>query len=288
MERKNRWGIICLLILIIVLLSGCSSKEEIRFKKVTEIPVDNEVNTCSLIESVNGKQITKFDWDGNRIIIEGDAIICPVIDTSMIGKKTLIFTFRDEKYPLEVDIIDDKKPVMGYEDKEILLNKGDHENVLLQKLDIQDEHSKVKTVIKGSIDYEKEGKYPVMIHAEDESGNVLEKEITVIIQKEEKTERQEESKQNKSSETNGNQQKHSQQQSEAIPPQSQNSEQDHTTVITAENRMFLFSEGYDYDSCYQASLSYAKAMVAQGKANGYTCTPVKDGKEYIGYQVIFK
>lgn len=241
-----------------------------------------------MIESVNGKQITKFDWDGNRIIIEGDAIICPVLDTSRIGKKTLIFTFRDEKYPLEVDIIDVKKPVMGYEDKEIILTAGDDENVLLQKLDIQDEHSKVKTVIRGSIDYEKEGKYPVMIHAEDESGNVLEKEITVIIQKEEKTERQEESKQNKSSETNGNQQKHSQQQSEAVPPQSQNSGQDHATAITAENRMFLFSEGYDYDSCYQASLSYAKAMVAQGKANGYTCTPVKDGKEYIGYQVIFK
>lgn len=286
MERRNRSILICS---ALVLLCACSSKEDIEFKQDRKIPVDSEINSCTLIESVNGKKITKFDWDGDRIIVEGDAIICPILDTSEIGNKTLIFSYKDEEYPLEVDIIDDKKPVMKYKSNEIILNTDDNENDLLQKLAISDEHSGIeKLLVEGEINYDKAGKYSIMIHAEDKSGNVLKKEIMVTIQEEEKTERHEESKQNKSSETNENQQKHSQQQSEAVPPQSQNSGQDHATAITAENRMFLFSEGYDYDSCYQASLSYAKAMVAQGKANGYTCTPIKDGKEYIGYQVIFK
>ena len=286
MERRNRSILICS---ALVLLCACSSKEDIGFKQDRKIPVDSEINSCTLIESVNGKKITKFDWDGDRIIVEGDAIICPILDTSEIGNKTLIFSYKDEEYPLEVDIIDDIKPVMGYKSNELILNISDSEKDLLQKLDISDEHSAIeKLFVEGKINYDQAGKYPVRIHAEGESGNVLEKEITVIIQKEEKTEKQKETKTNEETETGNHQQKYTEQQNDVPPQQSQGNGQNHQNAATAENKMFLFSEGYDYDSCYQAGISYAKEMVAQGKANGYTCTPIKDGKEYIGYQVIFK
>lgn len=249
--------------------------------------MDSDVNTCSLVESVNGKKVTKFDWDGDRIVVEDDAIVCPVLDTHEMGKKTLIFTYRNGEYPLEINIIDDIKPVMGYKSNELILNISDSEKDLLQKLDISDEHSAIeKLFVEGKINYDQEGKYPVKIHAEDESGNVLEKEITVIIQKEEKTEKQKETKPNE--ETGNHQQKYTEQQNDVPPQQNQGNGQNHQNAAAAENKMFLFSEGYDYDSCYQAGISYAKEMVAQGKANGYTCTPIKDGKEYIGYQVIFK
>lgn len=274
---------------VLVLLSACTAKDDISFKNVTEIAVNSDVNTCSLVESVNGKKITKFDWDGERIVVEDDAIVCPVLDTHKIGKKTLIFTYRDGKYPLEINIIDDIKPVMGYKSNELILNISDSEKDLLQKLDISDEHSTIeKLLVEGEINYDQAGKYPVKIHAEDESGNVLEKEITVIIQKEEKTEKQKETKSNEETETGNHQQKYTEQQNDVPPQQSQGSGQNHQNAVTAENKIFLFSEGYDYDSCYQASLSYAKEMVAQGKASSYICMPIKDGKEYIGYQVMFK
>lgn len=286
MGRKNRLIMTCS---VLIILSACIAKDDISFKKVTEISVDSDVNTCSLVESVNGKKVTKFDWDGDRIVVEDDAIVCPVLDTHEMGKKTLIFTYRNGEYPLEINIIDDIKPVMGYKSNELILNISDREKDLLQKLDISDEHSAIeKLFVEGKINYDQAGKYPVKIHAEDESGNVLEKEITVIIQKEEKTEKQKETKPNEETETGNHQQKYTEQQNDVPPQQNQGNGQNHQNAATAENKMFLFSEGYDYDSCYQAGISYAKEMVAQGKANGYTCTPIKDGKEYIGYQVIFK
>ena len=58
--------------------------------------------------------------------------------------------------------------------------------------------------------------------------------------------------------------------------------------LTAENRRFLFSDGYDYESSYQAAVTYAQQMIKEHKANGYNCNPIRnDRQEYVGYEVVF-
>lgn len=273
-----------LILFILILLCGCSSKNDIiKFADDRKIQVGSEFNSCTLVEKVGDKKITKFDYDGNRILVnDEDAVTCPVVDTSKIGKREIRFKFKDKTYTIEIEIIDKLPPEISCKEKEIRLDTDNTETDFLGHIDVSDKDD--QTVIKVSgIEYGKSGTYTADVKATDSSGNVSKIQITVIVEEIKKAGKDIEATKKDlpvKDETNPPKQSSLDKPEEII-------EKD-PVKIKAENRRFLFSEGYDYASCYEAALSYAKAAMSNGMVNGYTCVPIKNGKEYIGYEVIFK
>lgn len=274
-----------LILFILILLCGCSSdNDEIKFSEIRTIQVGSEFNSCTLVEKVGDKEITKFDYDGNRILVnDKDAVTCPIIDTSKIGKREIRFKYKEKTYKVEIEIIDNQPPVISCKDKEIHISPNETEKELLNYIEINDNDEDTVVTFSG-IEFGKAGKYTVEVKAVDSSGNESKLQCDVII--EEIKESHDVVEPHENDPPVKNETESAGQSSTKKPEHTETKEQ--PIKVKAENRRFLFSEGYDYTSCYNAALSYAKEVMANGLANGYTCEPIKAGKEYIGYEVVFK
>lgn len=274
-----------LILFILILLCGCSSdNDEIKFSENRTIQVGSEFNSCTLVEKVGNKEITKFDYDGNRILVnDRDAVTCPVVDTSKTGKREIRFKFKDKIYKIEVEIVDKTAPVINCKEKEIHISINETEKELLNYIEAIDYDEDTVVTVSG-IEYGKAGKYTIEVKAMDSSGNVSKLQCDVII--EEIKESHDDAEPHENDPPVKNETESAGQSSTKKPEHTETKEQ--PIKVKAENRRFLFSEGYDYTSCYNAALSYAKEAMANGLANGYTCEPIKSGKEYIGYEVVFK
>lgn len=274
-----------LILFILILLCGCSSdNDEIKFSENRTIQVGSEFNSCTLVEKVGNKEITKFDYDGNRILVnDRDAVTCPVVDTSKTGKREIRFKFKDKIYKIEVEIVDKTAPVINCKEKEIHISINETEKELLNYIEVIDYDEDTLVTVSG-IEYGKAGKYTIEVKAMDSSGNVSKLQCDVII--EEIKESHDAAEPHENDSPVKNETESAGQPSTKKPEHTETKEQ--PIKVKAENRHFLFSEGYDYTSCYNAALSYAKEAMANGLANGYTCEPIKSGKEYIGYEVVFK
>lgn len=273
-----------LILFILILLCGCSSENDIiKFSDDRKIQLGSEFNSCTLVEKVGDKEITKFDYDGNRILVDDeDAVTCPAVDASKIGKREIRFKFKDKTYMIEVEIIDKMPPVISCKEKEIYLDTDKIETDFLGHIDVSDGDDQTVITVSG-IEYGKSGTYTAEVKATDSSGNASKMQITVIIEEIKEADKDVETTKKDppvKNETDQPKQPSLDKTKEII--------ENDPVKIKAENRRFLFSEGYDYVSCYEAALSYAKAAMSNGMANGYTCEPIKNGKEYIGYIVIFK
>ncbi len=280
------------LILIAFLLSGCAANRcEIEFVTNTRIEAGIDYNACELVRSVNGKEITKFNLDGDRIIIDNDTVICPIVDTTVLGAKKVEFKYLDEIYEVTITVLDVTPPIFGIDKSVLKVQKGMNQKELIGFLNVHDDYSDFSISLEGNLDLNKLGEYDIKAIAKDDAGNCSEKSIHVIVEESanESTKREEKSINATapvnlpSNENNVNNNK----------PPLQNDVDDNTSQekkhLIAENRTFLFSEGYDYQTCYDAAISYAEEMIAQNKANGYDCTPIRnEQQEYIGYQVVFK
>lgn len=290
MTKRNKT--IFFFLLSLFFLVGCSHKEEIiEFSSETEIAAGSQYNSCLLVQSVEGKTITKFDMDGNRIVLnEDDTVICPHIDTSILGDQVIEYQFKNKTFLLTVTIIDKVAPIFNNSVDRIELRKGSSKADLIELLNITDEFSEYEVDIVGHIDFNIVGIYDVTIIAKDSEEN--ESELKLVIEiletqiKEEQTKPSDKNKDNKKEESNS---------SQNTKPESDSGHETNTNQpnsdyhLTAKNKTFLFSEGYDYNTCYEAAVNYAESMLVQGKAKGYTCTPIRNEKqEYIGYQVLFK
>lgn len=274
-----------LILFILILLCGCSSdNDEIKFSEIRTIQVGSKFNSCTLVEKVGDKEITKFDYDGNRILVnDEDAVTCPVVDTSKTGKRKIKFKFKDKIYEIEVEIVDKTAPVISCKEKEIHISTKETEKELLNYIEINDNDEDIVVTVSG-IEFGKAGKYTVEVKAVDSSGNESKLQCDVIIDEMKESHDVVEPHENNSPVKNETES--ASQSSTKKPENAETTEQ--PVKVKAENRRFLFSEGYDYTSCYNAALSYAKEVMANGLANGYTCEPIKAGKEYIGYEVVFK
>lgn len=274
-----------LILFILILLCGCSSdNDEIKFSENRTIQVGSEFNSCTLVEKVGDKEITKFDYDGNRILVnDRDAVTCPVVDTSKTGKREIRFKFKDKIYKIEVEIVDKTAPVINCKEKEIHISINETEKEILNYIEVVDYDEDIVVTVSG-IEYGKAGKYTIEVKAMDSSGNVSKLQCDVII--EEIKESHDDAEPHENDPPIKNEIESAGQSSTKKPEHTETKEQ--PIKVKAENRRFLFPEGYDYTSCYNAALSYAKEAMANGLANGYTCEPIKNGKEYIGYEVVFK
>ena len=165
-----------ILILSILFLFGCSSKEK-EVVLITNINVNK--NTLEYYEKVN-----LYDL----ISIENGTITSEnyQIDTKTLGDKELTINYKDSKnkelaYKFTIKI-DDTTPPLIFASKKYSAEKNDKKFNLLDKVVCGDNYDReMKCEIEGSYDINKLGEYPVKIKTTDTHGNTTYKDTTVVV-----------------------------------------------------------------------------------------------------------
>lgn len=277
--------------ILVLLLFGCTTqKSKIEFIENNKIEAGSSFNTCTLVKSVNDIEITKFHMDGNRIILDEDnTVICPSVDTAKLGNQTINFLINDKNYSYTIDVVDKTAPIIKYKEEKIEVQQGCTREDFFKKLEIRDSYSEFKTDIKGELNFDVPDIYNVEIIVEDSAGNKVKKKISVLVKKREDKRTQTKEYDKKTDATDEKEKQSISSQESDSSYSSEQKEQDNFENESIENKTFLFSEGYDYNTCYEKAVEYAESMINSGKVKGYTCIPIRNERqEYIGYEVVFK
>lgn len=282
-----------IIVSVLMLLTGCATKdEEIEFVEDLTIPAGSVFNSAGLVKTVNGQKITQFNLDGDRIISGEDTVICPLIDTSRLGSKTIQYIYNNHEIELTVEIVDASPPVFQEEKNELTVQAGISKDDLIEMMKVKDEYSSFSVILEGEMNLCESGTYHVAAIAKDEEDNEARKEYTIIVREESKQQDKITSETESVSRPAQTSSGHSDD-SAGFSHNDQNKQESSKPTkteihLTAENRRFLFSDGYEYESCYQAAVTYAQQMIKEHKANGYNCNPIRnDRQEYVGYEVVF-
>lgn len=126
--------------------------------------------------------------------------------------------------------------------------------------------------IKGNVDMDHSGTYPITIIAKDDSGNVRRKKLTVYVSEGSRPiaekDRKEETPQ-------------------ASVPDTKSKEQAPPSSASIQSRYFAFRERISRDATYQECMSYIATSLA-GKSGTGNCIVVDDANGvHIGYQASF-
>lgn len=257
-----------------------------------ELELDEEEATVnygdSFIPLEHVKSYTKED--GVELILPQE------IDTKKIGKQTLIYTVKNKmksvSKELVLNVVDGDSPVIKLNKKEVTLTRGEDEfscKAYLSSADDTVDGDLTDSVACASKDTddgkisEKKDKQTVEYSVKDKAGNVGTAELIlkfndpkpeptpVIIYQNSGSSGSGRTSNNGSS-GGGNSGYVAPQQPAPQQPAPQ-SQQSHGT------QYFMFSDGYDFDSAYNA-------CVAAGSAHGaYSCNPLMSDDIYTGYRL---
>lgn len=128
-DIQNSGGIIMkkIIILILILLTGCSPKNkqiDIVFVENAEFAKDSDVNSCTLIKSVNGEEMSIEKSLDLFIDIDGDRLSCAALDTSEVGGHKVLFNYKKQIFEAEYTVVDKEVPKI-IADEDIYLEPGE-------------------------------------------------------------------------------------------------------------------------------------------------------------------
>lgn len=288
---KQAYNIIGIL-LVILALSGCELREtvknEIIFIDKDTIEVDRNFNSCHLIEKVNDIEITDTMIDNNQIKLPNKEIIkCNTSNVEVkTGKLTFEFTYKKMNFKKEVTLVDRKAPEINSDD-EFIVEEGNEYFVLSNYIDVKDNFDdEVFIGYTGSYDLNKIGEYPIEIKAIDKSENESIKKVVVKVVDKEKeiitipNEPPIPSENNTNNSFGSNGEKN---QSQPKPQPKPNN-----NGYKARNKDFLFSEGYDKNSGFQACKNYLNAEMDKGHIGSGSCEPIQENGVYKGFRATFR
>jgi GH25 family lysozyme M1 (1,4-beta-N-acetylmuramidase) len=165
-----------ILILSILFLFGCSSKEK-EVVLITNINVNK--NTLEYYEKVNLYDLISIE---NGTIIDKDY----QINTKELGEKEITVNYKDSSdkestYKFTISINDTTSPLI-FASKKYSAEKNDKKFNLLDKVVCGDNYDReMKCEIEGSYDINKLGEYPVKIKTTDTHNNTTYKDTTVVV-----------------------------------------------------------------------------------------------------------
>ncbi len=184
MKKKMIISILVFLVLIIVICLGISIKKKLDIKKEEE-RIKNARIEVILVGDLEVPFLEKKKVSDFITSINGDIIEDYQIDTTSIGKKIISFEFINDEgikvpYSYEIEVKDVTPPTVllggSYRVK-----KGSTSKFINNILCGDDYDSNPKCEIVGEYDLNKEGTYPVVFKATDNSGNVTEKKFNLIV-----------------------------------------------------------------------------------------------------------
>lgn len=176
-------------VLFILILSGCSSEEEINIQlKTDQVEVMSDVNACDLVASVNGVEVIEDYITGNQIKLTDDknSIECPDFTPNRLGLYSLEYVYRNKIYSFNIHVVDTTPPELMLKDTVVEVEQGNPYFSIHSLYTVQDAFDDKPLVsILGSWDIETVGEYSVQITAKDSSGNENKQEMSIkVIEKE--------------------------------------------------------------------------------------------------------
>ena len=172
--------------LVLILLTGCSSKSadiDIIFMEGAEFAKDSDVNSCTLIKSINGEEVSIEKSLDLFVDINGDRLSCEELDTSKVGNQKILFNYKKQIFEAEYTVVDKEAPKI-IADEDIYLEPGEEFDIdkYIQFFD----NDEADGIVSGYIDLNSKGIYELTIQCTDKSNNYVEKKINVHVGKSDK------------------------------------------------------------------------------------------------------
>ena len=173
---------IVLIFIASIILSGCNKEHTLELNN-TKIDVNSNINSCTLIKSVDGVDVGEDAVLEDGKITTSNAIIqCTPIDTTVLGEQEVVYTIDDQMIAFQVEVVDDVAPEITIDD-EYTIAKGYELDILdmTQIEDNLDEYADLDISIDGEVDTSKAGDYSIIITVKDKAGNIASKDVLFKI-----------------------------------------------------------------------------------------------------------
>ncbi len=167
--RKRAIVLLVLIVAAVGLMIYLFNRPAIVFVDQTDIEINSSVDAASFIEKVRGHEKSEVKIDTSKV------------NTKKLGSYVIVYTLEDEKYELEVEVVDTKAPTFDIK-KDVKTDASGKlkANELVEN--IKDD-TKTKVYFKEDYDLTKTGKKEVTVVVEDEGENQTEKKTTLQIVK---------------------------------------------------------------------------------------------------------
>ena len=179
------------LLLLFLLLSGCQSRRhELLIEAPETIRVNETINACAFVKSVDGIQVEQRMQQGDQIIVNDRIIIgcSSSLTLSELGDYLLEYQIDERQTEgVTVKVIDDLAPEIKVSQKEYEVEEGNEYFDIANEVSFSDNYDKeFLHSIDHDIDISKPGDYRVSIYARDSSGNETRKSVLVKVVEKEK------------------------------------------------------------------------------------------------------
>lgn len=177
-------------LLIVLFLAGCSDKRhELILNYPGNIRVNETVNACSFVKSVDGIKIEEGMQQGDRIVVSEKLVIgCnSALTPEKLGDYLLEYEINEKKAKtVTLKVIDDLPPIINVRQEEYEVEQGNEYFDIENEVSFSDNYDeKFLCSIDHNINIDETGDYTVRIYAKDSSGNESRKEVPVkVIEKE--------------------------------------------------------------------------------------------------------
>ncbi len=179
------------LLLLFLLLSGCQSRRhELLIEAPETIRVNETINACAFVKSVDGIQVEPGMQQGDQIVADGKIIIgcSSSLTLSELGDYLLEYQINERQTEgVTVKVIDDLAPEINVSQEEYEVEEGNEYFDISNEVSFSDNYDKeFLHSIDHDIDINKPGDYRVSIYARDSSGNETRKSVLVKVVEKEK------------------------------------------------------------------------------------------------------
>ena len=182
---KKKLLIVLLIILILIPLFIFGYKKYQNYKEQERIK--NAKIVVNLKENLKVTYDTKLKISDLIEYINGDIIHDSYLDTAALGKKTVNFKYVNEEnitipYSISYEVVDDVDPIIWLNDTYTVKvgTKGELKNMIMSGDYLDDNPTRE---IIGEYDINKVGSYHLTYRITDKSGNTVEKEFTLKVNK---------------------------------------------------------------------------------------------------------
>lgn len=277
-----------ILLFFLFLLVGCSTKKvDIELKDETVYSISKGLKTaCMFIKKINGIEVNE-NTNFNDFGIE-----CMEIDLSKPQFNSIANIYVNGDVITKVfNVQDIEKPNIKIKESELEIKKDSFINIneLYEVQDNYDEHPEVK--VEGFYNVNVPGKYLIKIIAFDSSKNQNQQDLIINVvefTKEELALKKVEEEKRLAEEKRKDEEAKKAKAVENIITPSYSSEHKTEPAITTSHpresvkkgvyKKFLFTEGYNMETVYQACYNYLNSF-GSGE-----CVPLKNNNTYIGYE----
>ena len=146
-----------------------------------KVQVNEAIDACLFIKSVDGIEITDDMRESNRIVLDDGVLECSPLKNNQLGNLEISYSYDNQVYKYTVMVVDEEAPVINVLD-EYEVEVGNEYFDLENRVVFSDNYDKeMSKDIQGDFDINTPGTYDLKAIATDSSGNTTEKEFRVIV-----------------------------------------------------------------------------------------------------------